>query len=158
MNKIEFKLEPYEVRGYRDVYVHVYVDGRSLRDMQFEREQGLLKADGHSVAGAEPLGWLWGGLGVTPLSEYFLGEKAGHFESGPRHKTVVLTCPSDGRPECCCFMTEITVTPESVTWSNSEDPRRPDWDFSDLHFEFDRAQYGDALRIVEDELSSLKLK
>jgi hypothetical protein len=71
------------------------------------------------------------------------------FES-TEEKTALLGCGC-GEVGCSPLMARITVTDDTVTWDEFEQPTRPGWDYDGFGpFTFDRAQYEQALMAIDD--------
>jgi hypothetical protein len=70
--------------------------------------------------------------------------------TGSEDKTALLGCGC-GEVGCSPLMARVTVTDETVTWDEFEQPTRPDWDYDEFGpFTFDRSEYERALMAIAD--------
>jgi hypothetical protein len=84
------------------------------------------------------------------LAGQFLGGRGTPMFSGSEEKTALLGCGC-GEVGCSPLMARVTVTEDTVTWADFEQPTRPEWDYDSFGpFTFDRGQYERALMAIED--------
>ena len=84
------------------------------------------------------------------LAGQFLGGQGTPMFEGDGERTALLGCGC-GEVGCSPLMARITVTDQTVTWDDFEQPTRPDWDYEGFGpFSFDRAQYERALMAIAD--------
>jgi hypothetical protein len=139
----------FELRSGTDLpypIVAIKVNGRDLAELIGEIERPLLEREGRSpdIAGSYR-GYTSAQLG-EPVPAHFLGSSQSHLECGPRDKTALLDCEC-GSPGCWTLMARVTITDETVTWSDFEQVHRQ-WDYGGFTLTFDRAQFDTALAKV----------
>jgi hypothetical protein len=123
-------------------HVRLFVNGEDLLDLVREAEEPYAQVDRQRhVAGAylglQP-GW------VLPPSRHFLGEPEAD-EAIPEGKTILLGC-NCGVPECSPLVARVTLTEDTVTWSELGNPNFPSWVLDQLGpFTFNKTQYEAAL-------------
>jgi hypothetical protein len=70
--------------------------------------------------------------------------------SGSQEKTALLGCGC-GEVGCSSLMARVTVTDDTVTWDEFEQPTRSDWDYDGFGpFTFARSEYERALMAISD--------
>ncbi|MFE0508581.1 hypothetical protein [Streptomyces sp. NPDC058964] len=156
MRSIDFRLAPYPavwLEGGTTQVVDILVD--NVRLVELVRMAELPYAQAEQIERAEefypdtfPL--LAGDyMPLAPVfgwpSRHFLGEPRVLPWGGEEGETMLLGCTC-GIEECWALMARVTVTPETVTWSEFRNNCR-DWDLSAIgSFAFSRRQYEDSLR------------
>ncbi|WP_405062594.1 hypothetical protein OG474_13395 [Kribbella sp. NBC_01505] len=132
MRQVGFELRPWEDSGTELVPL---VNGVSLIELvaRYERNEGLKPADGY--AGLV----LYGDL-PSGLRAYLTG--------GPGTPYALLGCDC-GDMGCWPLAAQIHADADTVTWDSFRQPHRPEWDYSGFGpFTFDRAQYDEALQLL----------
>ncbi|HZG16466.1 MAG TPA: hypothetical protein VE710_15860 [Candidatus Bathyarchaeia archaeon] len=136
MDKIRFEER---IGEESEKIVKIYINERSFIDLVKEYETSFAG----SIAG--DYAWLWSDVVFLP-SRHFLGEPIYEldFYNG---KSAVLGCEC-GIVECWPLVAKITLTQDTVTWSDFEQPHRgPEsagghWDYRTFGpFVFDRKEY-----------------
>jgi hypothetical protein len=123
-------------------HVHLVVNGEDLLSLVTTAEEphARLNPERRQAGGYLGLPPTW----VLPPSRHFMGEPENEdlFEDG---KTFLLGC-NCGVPECSPLTARVTLTDNTVTWSDFGNPYFPSWTLDQLGpFIFDRAQYESAL-------------
>jgi hypothetical protein len=137
---VGFRVEREELGIGEDDVVSVYVDDVPLRDLARRAELLFARAEGCPDLAGQYAGLL-AGPGVLWPSRHFLGESALH--AGGR--TCLLGCVC-GWADCWNLAARITVTRDTVTWSDWASGHR-DWDLAAIGIlVFRRGQYEHALR------------
>ena len=134
--------------------IRLAVNGRDLADIarDVEREVG---ADRKLAGKYRPLAEPHFQAGRNRLKDHLLGAARSSLSAGPADKTVMLVCADCGEPACWPLMARIEVEEKTVTWTDFEQPKRPEWDLSGLGpFEFDRKQYEGALADAATSLTA----
>lgn len=114
------------------------VDGQSLIDLVAAYET----ARGYTPAGE------YGGIvpdyfNFGDLSQHYLGTASPQW---PRPGGCWLLSCECGEAGCWPLEVKVTLTSQTVTWSNFRQPHRPSWTYSGLGpFQFDRRQYETAV-------------
>jgi hypothetical protein len=150
VTEVAFIWEPVRNQYRGGGALRITLDGRDLSEVVGEHERRYAEAEGHpQIAGG------YAGLDPRqldgPISAHFLGGPGSHLACGPPEKTVLLICTC-GEPGCWPLMASIEVRPDEVVWREFEQPhRRGRWSYESFGpFVFDRPQYEQALRSVED--------
>jgi hypothetical protein len=123
-------------------HVHLFVNGQDLRDLVRTAEEPYARADERERRAGSYLGLppAW----VLPPSRHFLGQPEND-DDDLDGKTFLLGCTC-GVPECSPLTARVTMTDNTVRWSEFENPSRPSWTLDQLGpFNFDRSQYEEAL-------------
>jgi hypothetical protein len=60
-------------------------------------------------------------------------------------RVVLLVCEGCGEEGCWPFLARVHIGDEVVSWDGFEQPHRPERDYSELQFSFDRGQYDSTL-------------
>lgn len=123
-------------------FVHLFVNGEDLLELVRRAEEPYARVDERErMAGSYfglPPGW------VLPPSRHFLGEPRND-DDALDGKTFLLGCTC-GVPECSPLTARVTMTDNTVTWSEFGNPNHPSWTLDQLGpFIFDRSQYEEAL-------------
>jgi hypothetical protein len=115
-------------------YVHLFVNGEDLLELVRKAEEPYARVD-ERLAGSYfglPPGW------VLPPSRHFLGQPRND-DDDLDGKTFLLCCTC-GVPECSPLTARVTMTDNTVTWSEFGNPNRPSWTLDQLGpFTFDRS-------------------
>lgn len=123
------------------------VNGRSLVDLvtSFEQSQHHNPAGGY--AGIVPAYFRFGDLGL-----YYLGLEA---EQWPKPGHAWLLGCDCGEVGCWPLEARISLTDETVMWSDFSQPHRDAWNYTDFGpFRFARDQYEAAIRDAVSTISS----
>jgi hypothetical protein len=137
--------------------VEIYIDDRSLIEIVREAEKPFVAAENEERKTEEgfaenPLtagdySWLPESF-IYPPSRNLLGEAYDAFilAPGDMHygKSILLGCTC-GIVECWCLAVKITLSEETVTWSDFGQFHR-EWDFKLKPFVFERKQYESELK------------
>ena len=129
--------------------IKIEVNGVELPDLVRAAELPSAQADEEEEMAGNYIG-LVGGYMRIDLAGQFLGGQGTPMFEGEGGKTALLGCGC-GEVGCSPLMARISVTDETVTWEDFEQPTRPDWDYQSFGpFIFDRAQYERALMAIDD--------
>jgi hypothetical protein len=128
MNRLHLRVQ----RGqeFNSETVRVFIDGTDLVDLVRPVELPFATAEGHAeIAGRYdgllPHDWL-------ELPEQDHGDE----------RAALLGCAGCGEPGCWPLRVRIDVSPRTVTWSDFQQPHRPEWSYASFGpFAFERAQY-----------------
>ena len=134
MNVLDFRIVP--VNGAKALVP--YIDGKSLADLVavYESDHGYEPAGGY--AGLIPAHFNFG-----ELTLYY---EARETHQWPRPEHAWLLGCDCGEVGCWPLTARVTVTSESVTWSNFEQEHRLSRDYNGFGpFVFDHAQYAYAV-------------
>ena len=118
--------------------VRVFIDGTDLVDLVRPVELPFATAEGAAdiagrYAGLMPRDWL-------ELPEQNDGDD----------RAALLACAGCGEPGCWPLRARIEMSPERVTWSDFQQPHRPEWSYASFGpFAFDRGQYDDEVARVQ---------
>ncbi len=122
-------------RRWPGTAVHVVVNGRDLREIVTE----FAVAHGYGDPGIDCL----------PIQglEHAEGRLRGTLADWPGDGCVVLlVCAACGEEACGPILGRIRLGGDQVDWCDLHNPNRPQDDYADLRFTFDRAQYDAELR------------
>jgi hypothetical protein len=121
--------------------VDILIDGMRLIDLLKQVEAPYAEQEG-----SPDLAGQYGSLSVRTTffpSRHLLGEPRPLLQHGEKTAVLICTCGCEG---CWDFACKITVTEQTVTWSEFELVHR-NWDYSTLgQFIFDRTQYENELQ------------
>jgi hypothetical protein len=129
--------------------IKITVNGVDFPDLVRVAELPSAREEGEEEIAGNYIGLVSGYVRID-LAGQFLGGQGTPMFDGAEEKTALLGCGC-GDVGCSPLMARITVTDETVTWDEFEQPTRPDWDYDDFGpFTFDRAQYERALMAIGD--------
>jgi hypothetical protein len=129
--------------------IKISVNGVELPELVRVAELPSARTDDEAEVAGNYIGLVAGYMRVDLAGQFLGGQGTPMFE-GSEEKTALLGCGC-GEVGCSPLMARITVTDESVTWEDFEQPTRPGWDYEGLGpFKFDRAQYEQALMAIDD--------
>jgi hypothetical protein len=107
------------------------------------------EADEEDEIAGNYIGLVAGYMRIDLAGQFLGGQGTPMFEDS-NEKTALLGCGC-GDVGCSPLMARITVTDETVTWSDFEQPTRPHWEYDGFGpFIFDRGQYERALMAIDD--------
>jgi hypothetical protein len=117
--------------------VRIFIDGRDLVDLVRPIELPFTRAEGHpEIAGNYD--------GLPPRDWVDLPER---YDDDDR--VAVLACASCGEPGCWPLRVRVTASADRVTWSDFQQPHRPEWSYAAFGpFVFNRAQYDEEVARV----------
>jgi hypothetical protein len=128
--------------------IKIEVNGVEFPELVREAELPSARADEEEEIAGNYIGLVAGYMRID-LAGQFLGGQGTPMFTGSE-KTALLGCGC-GDVGCSPLMARITVTDETVTWEDFEQPTRPDWEYDGFGpFRFDRAQYERALMEIGD--------
>jgi hypothetical protein len=135
VDTLAITVKPFELR--------LLVNGRDLIDLAREAERPLAQADGQPELAGSYRG-LWP-LVVLPPAAHLLGQPLKELSEEGRPYLLGCVC---GHPGCAPLLARITVTHDTIIWSDFRRGNRPEWGQLDRlgPFMFDRRQYERALR------------
>lgn len=115
--------------------VDLLVNGKYLTDLvtDFERARGYEPAGGYDSISLD---------GLLPAQDRLTGQPSSWPGDG---EVVLLVCESCREEGCWPLFGCVQMGSAVVEWSGIRQPHRPDRDYSELHFRFDRQQYDTAL-------------
>ena len=129
--------------------IKIEVNGVELPELVREAELPSARSNDEEDMAGNYIGLVAGYMRID-LAGQFLGGQGTPMFDGSQEKTQLLGCGC-GEVGCSPLMARVTVTDETVTWEEFEQPTRPDWDYEDFGpFTFDRAQYEQALMAIDD--------
>jgi len=145
MDQVAFELAPAGGEFPDELkQIKIEVNGTELPDLVREAELPAARAEGDEELAGGYVGLVPGYVRVD-LASQFLGGAGTPLYEGPAEKTQLLGCGC-GEVGCSPLMARVTLSEDTVTWDEFEQPQREDWDYSSLGpFKFDRAQYERAL-------------
>jgi len=145
MDEVSFELAPAGEEFPDDLkQIRIEVNGTELPELVREVELPAARAEGDAELAGGYIGLVPGYVRVDLAGQFLGGGGATPFESAD--EKVQLLGHDCGEVGCSPLLARITVTDDTVTWEDFEQPTREDWDYSDLGpFRFDRAQYERAL-------------
>ena len=112
------------------------------RVMAFEQEQGWTHGDTYS--GLAPRVHCYGSS-----QEHFLGMSRSIAWNGGKTPLLICSC---GVPTCWPLLARVEADETWVTWSEFEQPHRPQWDYTGFGpFRFDREDYERVLVLISLE-------
>ena len=129
--------------------IKIEVNGVELPELVREAELPSAQKDEEEEMAGNYIG-LVAGYTRIDLAGQFLGGQGTPMFEGNEERTALLGCGC-GEVGCSPLMARITVTDDTVTWDQFEQPTRPDWDYDNFGpFTFERAQYERALMEIDD--------
>ena len=129
--------------------IKIEVNGVELPDLVREAELPSARSDEEEEMAGNYIGLVAGYMRIDLAGQFLGGQGTPMFEGGGE-QTALLGCGC-GEVGCSPLMARITVTDQTVTWDDFEQPTRPDWDYKGFGpFSFDRAQYERALMAIAD--------
>jgi hypothetical protein len=129
--------------------IKIKVNGVELPELVREAELPSARADEEEDIAGNYIGLVAGYMRID-LAGQFLGGQGTPMFDGAEEKTALLGCGC-GEVGCSPLMARVTVTDDTVTWDDFEQPTRPGWDYEGFGpFTFDRAQYERALMAIGD--------
>jgi hypothetical protein len=136
MNRLKLVINPCADRPDEYQPVDICIDDVSLIGLLKRVERPDAEREGHpDLAGS--YGSLSTGTTFFP-SRHFLGEPRALLDHQGKTALLICTCGCEG---CWDFVCRISVSEQTVTWSDFEQVHRQ-WDYSELGtFVFDRRQY-----------------
>jgi hypothetical protein len=144
MDQVTFELAP-AGGDYSDELsqIVIKVNGTDLPELVKEAELPSARADGEEELAGTYVGLVPGYIRID-LASQFLGNPGTSLSPGPEDKTALLSCDC-GEVGCSPLLARVTVTDDTVTWDEFEQPTRPDWDYEGFDFTFARSDYEQAL-------------
>jgi hypothetical protein len=129
--------------------IKIKVNGVELPELVREAELPSAREDEEEEIAGNYIGLVAGYMRIDLAGQFLGGQGTPMFE-GDEDKMALLGCGC-GEVGCSPLMARITVTDETVTWDDFEQPTRPGWDYEGFGpFTFDRAQYERALMAIDD--------
>jgi hypothetical protein len=129
--------------------IRIKVNGVDLPELVREAELPAARADDEEEIAGNYIGLVAGYMRVD-LAGQFLGGRGTPMFTGSDDRTALLGCGC-GEVGCSPLMARVTVTEDTVTWDDFEQPTRPEWDYDGFGpFTFDRGQYERALMAIAD--------
>jgi hypothetical protein len=129
--------------------IKIEVNGVELPDLVREAELPSARSDEEEEMAGNYIGLVAGYMRIDLAGQFLGGQGTPMFE-GDGERTALLGCGC-GEVGCSPLMARITVTDQTVTWDDFEQPTRPDWNYEGFGpFSFDRAQYERALMAIAD--------
>jgi hypothetical protein len=129
--------------------IKIQVNGTDFPELVKEAELPSARGDEEEEMAGNYIGLVAGYMRIDLAGQFLGGQGTPMFES-TEEKTALLGCGC-GEVGCSPLMARITVTDDTVTWDEFEQPTRPGWDYDGFGpFTFDRAQYEQALMAIDD--------
>jgi hypothetical protein len=150
VDEVSFELAPAGEDFPDDLrQIKIRVNGVDLPELVREAELPSARTDDEEDLAGNYIGLVAGYMRVD-LAGQFLGGQGRPMFTGSEDKTALLGCGC-GEVGCSPLMARVTVTDETVTWDEFEQPTRPDWDYDEFGpFTFDRSEYERALMAIAD--------
>jgi hypothetical protein len=139
MDRLEVRLAPHEDKDIgRWVAVDLLVNGENLKAFvaSFEQARGFEPVGGYDSISLE---------GLQPAAARLTGSPNSWPGNG---ETVLLVCEGCREEGCWPIFARVDLFEEVVEWSAFRQPHRPDRDYTDLHFTFDRRHYDAEIRLA----------
>lgn len=148
MDEVSFELAPAGGDFADDLtQIRISVNGTELPELVRHAELPFARAEGNAELAGTYVGLVPGYIRMD-LAGQFLGGSGAWLYSEGDGKTALLSCDC-GEVGCSPLLARVTVSDDTVTWDEFEQPERPDWDYSGFGpFTFDRTQYERALMDV----------
>jgi hypothetical protein len=129
--------------------IKITVNGIDFPALVREAELPSARHDEEEEIAGNYIGLVAGYMRIDLAGQFLGGQGTPMFE-GSDEKTALLGCGC-GDVGCSPLLARVTVTDDTVTWDEFEQPTRPDWDYEGFGpFEFERAQYERALMAIDD--------
>ena len=150
MDEVRFELAPAGGDFPDDLrQIRIEVNGVDLPELVRDAELPSARAEGEPDLAGNYVGLVAGYMRID-LAGQFLGGQGTPLFTRADEKTALLGCGC-GEVGCSPLMARVTVTDETVTWDEFEQPQRPEWDYDDFGpFTFARGEYERALMAVSD--------
>ncbi|MDX6606512.1 MAG: hypothetical protein QOD14_1052 [Solirubrobacterales bacterium] len=145
MDQVNFELVP-AGGNYADELnqIRIKVNDTDLIELVREVELPSARADEEEELAGTYVGLVPGYIRID-LASQFLGGTGTAISPDAKGKTALLSCDC-GEVGCSPLLARVTVTEDTVTWDDFEQPTRPDWDYDDFGpFTFARSDYEQAL-------------
>jgi hypothetical protein len=156
MDIIRFALtERHDAWKKREVpCIDISINGEPLEVLIGQIERPFAEAEGNPQIAGQYLGLE---LGEDVRSaRHFLGDKGSNLLCEPQGHTAVMR-DSDGGLWEWPLMVHISLLERFVIWSEFVQPHRAGkWRYDDVKFTFDREQYEDELRRLDDQIAAAK--
>jgi hypothetical protein len=145
MDEVSFELAPAGEQFADDLkQIRIEVNGTELPDLVRDVELPAARLEGDQELAGNYVGLVPGYVSMD-LAGQFLGGGGARLYEDDEGKVQLLGCGC-GEVGCSPLLARVTVTDDTVTWDEFEQPQRPDWDYQALGpFTFERAQYERAL-------------
>jgi hypothetical protein len=145
MDEVSFEVAPAGEEFSDELkQIKIEVNGSELPELVREVELPGARAEGDEELAGHYVGLVPGYVRMD-LAGHFLGDGGAKLYEVDEEKVQLLGCGC-GEVGCSPLLARITVTEDSVTWDEFEQPARPEWDYEGLGpFTFERAQYERAL-------------
>jgi hypothetical protein len=145
MDEVSFELAPAGEQFADDLkQIRIEVNGTELPDLVRDAELPAARLEGDAELAGNYVGLVPGYVSMD-LAGQFLGGGGARLYEDDEGKVQLLGCGC-GEVGCSPLLARITVTDDTVTWDEFEQPQRPDWDYQALGpFTFERTQYERAL-------------
>jgi hypothetical protein len=150
VDEVRFEFTP-AGEGFPDglKQIKIEVNGVELPELVREAELPSAREDDEEEMAGNYIGLVAGFLSIDLAGQFLGGQGTPMFEDSGG-KTALLGCGC-GEVGCSPLMARITVTDDTVSWEDFEQPTRPDWSYEGFGpFTFERAQYERALMAIDD--------
>jgi hypothetical protein len=129
--------------------IRIKVNGVDFPELVREAELPSAEADEEEEIAGNYIGLVAGYMRIDLAGQFLGGQGTPMFEDSDQ-KTALLGCGC-GDVGCSPLMARVTVSDDTVTWSDFEQPTRPEWDYDGFGpFTFERGQYERALMAIDD--------
>jgi hypothetical protein len=129
--------------------IKIKVNGAEFPELVRQAELPSARADEEEEIAGNYIGLVAGYMRIDLAGQFLGGQGTPMFEDD-EGKTALLGCGC-GEVGCSPLMARITVSDDTVTWSDFEQPTRPEWDYDGFGpFTFERGQYERALMAIDD--------
>ena len=150
MDEVTFELAPAGGEYAHDLtQIRIRVNGTDLVELVRRAELPSAEADDEPELAGTYVGIVPGYIRMD-LGGQFLGGSGTWLYAEGAGKTALLSC-NCGEIGCSPLLARVTLDEDTVTWDEFEQPTRPDWDYEDFGFTFERRQYEQALLELLDE-------
>jgi hypothetical protein len=145
MDEVSFELAPAGEQFADDLkQIRIEVNGTEFPELVRDVELPAARLEGDAELAGNYVGLVPGYVRMD-LAGQFLGGGGARLYEDDEDKVQLLGCGC-GEVGCSPLLARITVSDDTVTWDEFEQPQRPDWDYQALGpFTFERAQYERAL-------------
>jgi hypothetical protein len=124
--------------------IKIEVNGTELPHLVRDVELPGARAEGDEELAGNYVGLVPGYVRMDVAGHFLAGAGAKLYDTD-EEKVQLLGCGC-GEIGCSPLLARVTVTDDTVTWDDFEQPTRPEWDYDDLGpFTFERSQYERAL-------------